>query len=133
MPRSVNKVQRFLRLVQYIRQFMPDLSMYTGPLASLSSETQTFHWRPLHDKCMEMIKALACKMPILWPIDVLVKEPIWLICNASVSGVGAMYSQGKTWETCHPAGFMSKKFSPAQFSYKTWDQETLVIMKSLQK
>ena len=126
MPRSINEAQRFLRLVQYIGQ-------YTGPLASLCSEMQMFHWRPLHDKCMEMIKALVCKMSTLWLIDALVKEPIWLICNASVSGVGAMYSQGKTWETCHPAGFMSKKFSPAQFSYKTWDQETLVIMKSLQK
>src|ERR1700731_3012932 len=72
-------------------------------------------------------------MPILWPIDASVKEPIWLICDTSVSGIGAMYSQGKTWETCHPAGFMSKKFSLAQFSYKTWDQEALVIIESLQK
>src|ERR1700730_11863987 len=44
-----------------------------------------------------------------------------------------MYGQGKTWETCRPAGFMSKKFSPAQFSYKTWDWEALAIIESLQK
>jgi hypothetical protein len=82
---------------------------------------------------MEMIKALACKMPILRPVDVAVQEPIWLVCDASVSGVGAMYGQGKTWETCRPAGFMSKRFSLAQFSYKTWDREALAIVESLQK
>src|SRR6202040_1549936 len=126
MPTGVNEVQRFLGLVQYIGQFMPDLSVYTGPLASLCSKMRTFHWRPLHDKCMEMIKALACKTPILRPIDAASHKPIWLVCDASVSGMGAMYGQGETWETCRPAGFMSKRFSPAQFSYKTWDWEAFI-------
>jgi hypothetical protein len=124
----VNKVQRFLGLVQYIAQFMPDLSAYTGPLSSLCSETRMFHWRPLHDKCLEMIKALACKTPILKPIDPSMGEPIWLVCDTSVSGVGAMYGQGADWRTCRPAGFMSQKFSVAQFSYKTWDHEALAIL-----
>ena len=96
-PRNVNEVQRFLGLVQYIAQFMPDLSAYTGPLAALCSETQTFHWRPLHDKCLEMIKVLACKMPILRPINLETGEPLWLVCDASVSGIGAMYGQGESW------------------------------------
>jgi hypothetical protein len=127
-PRNVNEVQRFLGLVQYIAQFMSDLSAYTGPLSSLCSETQTFHWRPLHDKCLEMIKVLACKTPILKPIDLMTGEPIWLVCNASVSGVGAMYGQGADWRMCRPAGFMSQKFTAAQFSYKTWDHEALAIL-----
>jgi hypothetical protein len=132
-PRNVNEVQRFLGLVQYLAQFMPDLSAYTGPLSVLSSEARYFHWRPLHDKCFEMIKALAYRTPILRPIDPGLDEPIWLVCDASVSGVGAMYGQGKDWRTCRPAGFMSRKFSPAQFSYKTWDREALAIVQGFMR
>jgi hypothetical protein len=115
--------------MQYIAQFMPDLSAYTGPLSSLCSETCMFHWRPLHDKCLEIIKGLACKTPILKPIDPTSGEPIWLVCDTSVSGVGAMYGQGADWRTCRPAGFMSRKFTSAQFSYQTWDHEALAILK----
>jgi hypothetical protein len=133
VPRNVQELQRFLGLVQYIGQFMPDLSSYSGPLSALCSDTRTFYWRPLHDKCFESIKALACRTPILRPIDPKRDEPIWLICDASDTGVGMMYGQGKTWETCRPAGFSSKKFSPAQYTYRTWDRELLAIIEGLMK
>jgi len=48
---------------------------------------------------MDNIKVLACKTPILWPIDPTIDEPIWVICNASASGVGAVYGQGQSWQT----------------------------------
>ena len=60
-------------------------------------------------------------------------EPIWLICDASKSGVGAMYSQGPTWQKCHPVGFMSKKFMTAQHNYAVHELETLAILKALLK
>jgi hypothetical protein len=60
-------------------------------------------------------------------------EPIWLICDASQSGVGAMYGQGLTWQECRPAGFMSKKFTTAQQHYAVHELETLVILEAMQK
>src|SRR5438270_12889720 len=44
-----------------------------------------------------------------------------------------MYSQGLTWNTCRPAGFMSKKFTPAQQNYAVHELETLAILKALTK
>ena len=73
-----------------------------------------FLWTPLLNKCFESIKALACKAPILKPIDANHPDPIWVICDGSKSGVSAVYGQGPEWQTCHPAGFLSKKFSAAQ-------------------
>jgi len=65
-----------------------------------------------------MIKAMACKYPILRPVDPRnTDETIWVVCDGSVSGIGAMYGQGKDWQTCRPAGFMSKKFTAAQQHY----------------
>ena len=45
--------------------------------------------------------------------------------------MGSYYGQGSDWETCHPAGFLSKKFSSAQLFYHTYEQETLAILEGL--
>jgi hypothetical protein len=106
-PRNFNDVQRFLGLVQYLAHFLPDIMAYTGPLADMTMNGTPFYWKLLHEKCFQMIKTICCRMPVLRPIDSMKDEPIWVICDASVYGVGAMYGQGETWQTCRPAGFMS--------------------------
>lgn len=133
IPRQWHDVQRFLGLVQYLAHFMPDVSAYTGPLSSMMRNGQSFYWRPLHQKCFDEIKRLACKCPILRPIDVSLPEPIWLVTDASATGVGAMYGQGADWTKCRPAGFMSKKFTSAQFSYFTYEQEGLAVVEALMR
>jgi hypothetical protein len=82
---------------------------------------------------MDNIKALACKTPILWPIDPSLDEPIWVICDASASGTGAVDGQGPTWQTCRPARLISKKFMAAQHNYCVFKMETIAILKALLK
>lgn len=132
-PQLYNEVLQFLGLVQYMAHFMPDVSVYTSPLSSMVHNDRPFVWRPLQDKCFEQIKALTCKAPILKPIDLLKDEPIWVICDASLYGVGAVYGQGPKWQTCRPVGFLSKKFTNAQSAYHTYEQEALAIMEALLK
>jgi len=132
-PRNKHDVMRFLGLVQYLAHFMPDVSAFTGPLAAIQSESSAFIWKPLHQVCMDNIKALACSTPILKPIDPRKGDPIWVVCDASVSGVGAVYGQGPTWQTCRPAGFMSKKFTSAQQNYRVFEMETVAILEALLK
>ena len=132
-PRNKHDVQCFLRLVQYLAHFMPDLLAYAGPLQAIQKNGHPFHRRPLHQVCMNNIKRLACKTPILQPIDPSLDEPIWVICDTSASGVGAVYGQGPTWQTCHPTGFMSKKFTAAQHNYCVFKMETIAILKVLLK
>jgi Holliday junction resolvase-like predicted endonuclease len=92
-----------------------------------------FFWRPIHEKCFEMIKAICSKTPVIRPINYELDMPIWLVCDASKTGVGAMYGQGKDWMTCRPAGFMSRKFTSAQQHYSVHEMETLAILEVLQK
>jgi len=95
-------VQRFLGLVQYLAHFLPDITSYTGPLASMTMNGTPFYWKSLHEKCFQMIKAICCRMPILHPIETKKDEPIWVICDTSIYGIGAMYGQGETWQTYRP-------------------------------
>ncbi|KAL1940906.1 hypothetical protein VTO73DRAFT_7542 [Trametes versicolor] len=131
--KSKDEVLRFLGLVQYLAHFLPDLSAYTSPLESIGRNGQPFYWRPLHQTCLDRIKAMACRAPILKPIDPACDDPIWVITDASAFGVGAVYGQGPDWRTCRPAGFMSKKFTSAQRSYPTYEQEALGVIEALLK
>jgi hypothetical protein len=80
-----------------------------------------------------MIKHICCTTAVLRPIDHKLDEPIWVICDASTYGVGAMYGQGPTWQTCRPAGFMSRKFTDAQRNYHTFEHEMIAILEALLK
>ncbi len=133
VPRNYHDVQKFLGLVNYLAHFLPDISAWTTPISDMSRNGQPFFWRPVHDVCMQNIKNLCCKTPILKPVDARSPDPIWVVCDASTRGVGAMYGQGPTWQTCRPAGFMSKKFSDAQRHYRVFEQETLAILEALLK
>jgi transposase InsO family protein len=132
-PRSYHEVQRFLGLVQYLAQFMPDITAYTTPLAGCARNNRPFIWTPLLEKCFDSIKVLASRAPILKPVDPTHPDPIWVICDGSKSGVGALYGQGHDWQTCRPAGFLSKKFSSAQQNYRTHEHETIAILEALIK
>ena len=129
-PRNKHNMQWFLGRVQYLAHFMPDVMAYMGPLATIQKNGHPFHWKPIHQVCMDNIKILVCKMPILRPIDPKSNDPIWVICDASASGIGAVYGQGLTWQTCRPAGFMLKKFTAAQHNYHVFEMETIAILEA---
>jgi len=44
-----------------------------------------------------------------------------------------MYGQEPTWKDCHPAGFISKKFTTAQQNYTVHELEMLAILEALLK
>jgi hypothetical protein len=111
IPKNHKDIQHFLGLVQYLAHFMPDITAYTGPLSTICRNGQPFYWKLLYETCFNHIKVITCKSPVLKPIDPQSRKLIWVICDASMSGIGAIYSQGETWQTCHPASFMSKKFT----------------------
>ena len=133
-PRDYNDVQKFLGMINYLSQFMPDVSAYTSPLSGMS-RMRVWTWGPLHEKCFASLKSIACKTPILRPINYdrarKCGEHIYLVCDASIAGVGSYYGQGADWQTGRPTGFLSKKFSSAQHSYRTYEQETLAILEGL--
>jgi hypothetical protein len=112
---------------------MPDISAYSTPLSAAAQNNRKFLWTPLYEKCFQQIKLLACRSPILKLINPALDEPIWVITDGCQSGVGAMYGQGKDWETCRPAGFLSRKFNTAQHNYTVPEQETLAAVEALAK
>ena len=91
VPQDYNEVQKFLRLVQYLALYMPDITAYITLLSGLAQNNQTFQWTPLLDKCFQSIKAIARWSPILKPVDFDKNEPVWVIMDSSWTRIGAMY------------------------------------------
>ena len=83
IPQNYNEVQKFLRLVQYLALYMPDITAYTTPLSGSAQNNQTFQWTLLLDKCFQSIKAIAMRLPILMPLDFNRNEPVWVITDGS--------------------------------------------------
>jgi hypothetical protein len=132
-PLLYHDVQQFLGLVEYISQFLPNVSAYMT-LSGMCSNRLPFVWRALHNKCFETIKAIATQKLSLQPIDCDDPRPTWVICDACPSGCGAYFGQGDDWKTMHPAGFMSEKFTDVQHSYVTsYEHETLGVIEALRK
>ena len=132
-PLSYHDIQRFLGLIKYILCFLPNISAYTMPLSGMCPNGIPFTWRSLHNKCFEMIKAIAAKKLTLHPINRNSPKPVWVVCDACPSGCRAYFSQGDNWKTMHPAAFMSKKFTDAQCSYFTYEHKTLGVIEALKK
>ena len=111
------------------QQYLSDISTYTGPLMAMMQNGLPFQWQPLHQRCFEMIKCVCSEMPVIKPIDPSKEDHIWLIYNASKTGIRAMHGQSPTWQAYRPTGFMSKKFTNAQHNYAVYELETLIFWK----
>ena len=53
--------------------------------------------------------------------------------DSSQTGISALYGQGRDWDKCWPAKFLSKKFTSAQHNYCTHEHKTLVVLEALMK
>jgi len=129
-PKNKKQLQEFLGVVNYISQFIPHLASITAPLTPLTG-TQEFVWTVKHDHAMDNVKRAAVHNQIMKPIDHESGLPIWLISDASDTGVGTWVGQGETADTARPAALHSRKFSNAQMNYRTTDKEALAIVDAL--
>ena len=132
-PRSYNEILRFVGLCNYLALFLPDISAYTSPLTGINRNNRPFEWTPFLDKCFKSIKHMATKHLILKALDWNSPLDIWVVIDGSNFGVGGYIGQGKEWNTCHPAGFLSKKFTSAQQNYRTHEHEALAVLEALAK
>ena len=78
-------------------------------------------------------------MSFLQPLNYDSGEPIWLISDASATGIGAVLSQGPDWKTAPPVAFESRGYQgdeekkQGEWAYETHDKELLAIIHALKK
>ncbi|UYV75636.1 hypothetical protein LAZ67_13000811 [Cordylochernes scorpioides] len=119
-PKDVNQSQSFLRLANYYRHFLPNLSQILSPL----------NWL-LRKNIREQENAFSNVKKLLVSEKVLVHfNPVYLLilaCDASSHGLGVLLFQRLPDNTEKPIAFASRTLSKAGLNYSQIDKEATAI------
>jgi len=122
-PADIKQLQRFLGMVNFYRRFLPGIAGTLQPLTDLlKGSPKTLGWSPSAAAAFEAAKAALVKtVPLSHPAP---GATISLVTDASDSHVGGVLQQLESggWR---PLAFFSRKLSPAEAKYSTFDRELL--------
>ena len=137
-PANPKDIMRFLGLVNYIMNQVPLLSIKSAALSHLTHLDEKWRWGPVELASFRAVKQAVEDHLVLKPIDwrAASENPImkvFVVCDASSSGVGAILGQGPIWNRIVIADMWSSRFTEAQSNYPTHQQELLAIVGALDK
>jgi len=117
-------------IVIFLSKFCPQLASWSSTLSELQGENAPWRWTDTHTRALEKIKELVNSPQILRPWDHFSEPPKSLVYDASDIGLGSWIGQGELG-SIRPCRFHSRKFSPAQPKYPTYQKELFTIVDSL--
>lgn len=93
-PKTKKELEKILGLINFYRQFIPNLSELTSSLRMLLKNDVTFMWLPEYARALEAIKNKIVTAPLLSNFDA--KKDITIQADASQNGLGCcLLQEGK--------------------------------------
>ena len=129
LPRSVNDLQRFLGMINYLGKFIPNLAEHATPLRNLLKKDVVFKLQKPQFDAIENLKTLVTSTPCLKIFDS--NLPTRLKTDASSVGLGAFLEQNYgtvSNEKWHPIGYSSRALRDYEKRYAQIEKETLSIV-----
>lgn len=130
LPRDRKALQRFLGLTSYFRRFVEGYAVTAKPLSDLLRKEAKFE---LHDEqiaAFRQLKVALTNAPVLKLYDP--KAATEVHTDACKLGYGAVLLQKDRDDgELHPVQFMSRKTTPVEEKYHSYDLEVLAIVESL--
>jgi len=122
-PTTVTQLQRFLGLINFYRRFLPGVAETLRPLTdALQGNPKSLSWSPQLQTAFEAAKAaLVAAVPLHHPD---VSAQLSLHVDASGSSIGGVLQQAHG-RLLQPLAFYSRKLSPTEQRYSTFDRELL--------
>jgi hypothetical protein len=128
-PTDLRQLQRFLGLINFYCWFLPAIAGVLKPLTDLlRGASKKLLWSSAADAAFTNAKtALVAAAPLSHPAPGAVLS---LAVDASDTHVGGVLQQlqGRSWQ---PLAFFSKKLSPTQARYSTFDSELLAAFSAV--
>lgn len=133
LPKTVSELRRFLGMINFYNRFLPNMAEHQAPLHALHGNKKRDHsiikWNNITTAAFNKCKSILAEATLLaFPK---LNSKLSLMVDASNTAVGAVLQQfiNNTWQ---PLSFFSKKLSPTQQKYSTYDRELLAIYLSIQ-
>ena len=125
-PENKAELQTFLGMVNYLQQFIPQLSENTAPLREMTKNGVNFTWNDTYQMVFEEIKELVKEDILLTYYDR--KKPVTVQCDYSKQGLGvALVQDGR------PVQFASKAISDSEAQYAPIEGEMLAVLYGVTK
>lgn len=138
VPKSVTEVRAFLGLRYYISSILPKLAEHSvrlSPLMTKEAEWEFPKWGEEQQEAFNKIKNLVLSRQCLTVIDH--KTPgdqqIFVTCNASDRGTGAVLSFGTEWKSARLVAFESMQLKSSEKNYPVHEKELLAIVRALSR
>ena len=122
MPKPDDKesLHRFLGMVNFLGQFIPNLSETTAPLWPLFKKDTLWQWNHEHDQAILQIQCALSSHPVLAFFDI--NLTVCLQVDASSHGLGACLIQND-----HPICYASRSLNDSEKNYAQIEKELLAI------
>jgi len=124
-PTDVKGVKRFMGVIAYYRQYLPNCATICAPINQLLKKDQKFIWSKECDEAFLLIKSLLVNQPVLKPPDS--SKQFFVVVDASGVGYGGSLMQMYDG-VLHPVAYFSKVFDRHQASYSTVEKECLALL-----
>ena len=125
-PESKEDLRRILGMINYLAQFIPNLSAMTAPLLELLKNNVEWSWCPKHEAALRCLKDLLCGEPVL--TFYCADKPVTVQCDAISYGLGAcLLHEGR------PIAYVSRSLTRAERNYAQIEKEPLAICFSMER
>ncbi|XP_058816593.1 uncharacterized protein K02A2.6-like [Topomyia yanbarensis] len=124
-PQNPSEMRSFLGLVNYVGKFVPNLSVLTAPLRSMTEKGAKIHWsKDAKDSFTKIKRALSDPEHLAYYNP---ESPTILVTDASDNGLGAVLLQTVNSRP-RPISYASKSLSTTEKKYSTLDKEALAVV-----
>jgi hypothetical protein len=136
-PKSTKKVQSILGVLNFVRNFIPQFSVKAKFLtdrlekSAIKRDSKKFEWSPGDAAAFVELKQLVLAAPLLSILDY--TKPIYIRCDSSRFGCGAVLFQFDDQGRELPVCYASRKYTPAETRYSTFQQEMGAVVWSLER
>jgi hypothetical protein len=136
-PKSTKKVQSILGVLNFVRNFIPQFSVKAKFLtdrlekSAIKRDSKKFEWSPGDAAAFVELKQLVLTAPLLSVLDY--TKPIHIRCDSSRFGCGAVLFQFDDQGRELPVCYASRKYTPAETRYSTFQQEMGAVVWSLER
>ena len=120
-PKDKHELQSFLGTVNFLANFIPNLSKSTHLMRGLLKKDVRFTWTSDMQKDMDHIKKAIATAVTLFHYDP--NKPVVIETDASLKGLGAVLIQDG-----RPVRFLSKSLTPAESDYANIERELLAVL-----
>ena len=125
-PQCKKDIQRLIGMLNYLLQYIPDMSTVTAPMRSLLKADVPFVWNTAHEHAFNKVKEILSTTPDLRLFDPNIKVQIQ--CDASKTGKGAcLLQEGQ------PAASYSKALTPTEINWFPTEKECLAVLCAAEK